>query len=169
MHLQTTRNAQAKGITGVEFAKRVMPRFQKKAEAVMQKHAGMLHGGEDATPVYSYDHASPHDAAEAEELLEKLGITQDRAPLPPLSPDFHRVIEHAHGISCKAFEKVLRRLDTKKPIDFYKKLYEKCFREAVQARSVQQDIRGLKQLYKHVCTAASQGGSEGDWPPNHML
>jgi hypothetical protein len=158
----------AKGVTGKEFANRVMKRFLHKAEEVMNKHAT----GEDATPIFSYDHASAHDAADAVEELEKVGITQEyssRAWLPALSPDFHRVIEHVHAIACGAFRKELLGLDKKLTMQQYKNMFEKAFRTAVTAHAVQKDIRSLIDLYEHVGAAVAAGGSGGNWPPKHML
>jgi len=170
--MQTTRNRSAKGVTGKEFASVVMKRFKRKAESVMDKYAHKLPHPELAAPIYSYDHAGAHDSAEAMELLEKMGIHQDtscRATLPSLSPDFHRVIEHAHGTACSAFNLKLREVGTARDIEFYKALYKKTFLECVTASSVQKDVQGLKHLWQHVAAPEADGGSAGNWPKNNKL
>lgn len=154
------------GVTGKEFADKVMRRFKRKAEEVLAKN----HIEESL--VVSYDHAGAHDSAQAEELLEKIGITQDaqsRMPLPPLSPDFHRVIEHVHAIASRAFDVKLRNTEGRRTINKYKEMYEEAFYEAVNADSVQADIRGLKLLWEHVRKSTQEGGSEGDWGKTSML
>jgi hypothetical protein len=154
------------GVTGKEFAKKVMRRFQSKAEEVLaENHI-------EESIVVSYDHAGAHDSAEATELLEAMGITQDaqsRMPLPPLSPDFHRVIEHVHAIASRAFNVKLRNTEGRRSINKYKEMYEEAFYEAVNASSVQDDIRGLKLLWEYVRKSTEEGGSEGDWGKTSML
>jgi hypothetical protein len=143
-----------------------MPRFQAKAEKVLADNKV------DEDPVFSFDHAGHHDSAEAVERLEQVGITQDaqsRLLLPSLSPDFHRVIEHVHAIAAKAFNAQLRAAGGKRTVEQYKKMYESAFYGAVHASSVQADIRGLKELWKHVSAPTTKGGSNGDWPATCML
>lgn len=144
----------------------MMKRFQAKAELVLHEH------GIDAAPTFSYDHAGPHDSANAIELMEQQGITQgeeSRLLLPALSPDFHRVIEHVHAITAKAFNTQLRITEGRRNVEQYKKMYEAAFYKAVKASSVQEDIRGLKQLWEHVKAPTTEGGSDGDWPKTSML
>jgi hypothetical protein len=143
-----------------------MPRFQAKAEKVLADN----HVKEE--PIYSFDHAGPHDAAEAVEMLEQRGITQDkqsRLELPSLSPDFHRVIEHVHAIASKAFNAKLRVTEGRRTVQEYKKMYEAAFYGAVHASSVQADIKGLKELWVHVKKPTTAGGSDGNWPATRML
>jgi hypothetical protein len=143
-----------------------MKRFKAKAEKVLADH-----GIEEAL-VVSYDHAGAHDSAEATELLEGMGITQDeqsRLPLPALSPDFHRVIEHVHATACKAFNKKLRDTEGRRSIEVYQKMYQEAFYEAVKADSVQADIKGLRQLWEYVKKPTAEGGSDGDWAKTSML
>jgi hypothetical protein len=126
----------------------------------------------DGPPTFSYDHAGPHESAKAIELLEEKGITQEeqsRLLLPALSPDFHRVIEHVHATASKAFNAKLRVTNGKRSVEQYQKMYEAAFYGAVKADSVQKDIRGLKELWQHVKTPTTQGGSDGDWPKTSML
>jgi hypothetical protein len=154
------------GVTGKEFADKVMRRFKGKAEKVIAKHR--ING----SLVVSYDHAGAHDSAQATELLEAMGITQDeesRLLLPPLSPDFHRVIEHVHATASKAFNVKLRNTKGRRTMKQYKAMYEAAFYESVKASSIEADIRGLKQLWQHVKKPAAEGGSDGDWPPASML
>lgn len=148
-----------------------MKKLQLKAEAVMQQYAKQLPADDSATPIFSYDHAGSHDTAEVEEILEGMGISQQescRCPLPPLSPDFHRVIEHVHGIVCNAFRKELRNMSYKRTVSSYKKLYEKLFYERIKAESLQKDINGLRAMWEVVSTPVSQGGTGGNWAPQGM-
>jgi hypothetical protein len=143
-----------------------MKRFKIKAEKVLLKYRT------DGPPIFSYDHAGPHDAGEAQELLEALGIDQteeSRLLLPALSPDFHRVIEHVHAIASKAFNSKLRLTEGRRDVKYYMKMYEEAFYESVHGPSIEADIRELKQLWAHVKKPASAGGSDGDWPPASML
>jgi hypothetical protein len=51
----------------------------------------------------------------------------------------------------------------------YKEMYEDAFYEAVNADSVQADIRGLKLLWEYVRKSTKEGGSDGDWGKTSML
>lgn len=68
----------------------------------------------EAPVMYSYDNPSIHKAAE--EMLEKMGITQnERVRLPPYSPDMHKVIEHAHANVARIFQNHLRAVFNRQP------------------------------------------------------
>lgn len=149
-----------------------MKKFKQQADAVMQKHAKELQAEDlEVTPIFSYDHAGQHDTEEVEEALEDVGISQDescRCPLPPLSPDFHRVIERVHANVSRAFKKKLRGQNFSREVSQYKKIYKELFHSTIKAASIQADIRGLRELWTAVATPVSEGGTGGNWGPVGM-
>lgn len=106
--------------------------------------------------LYSYDNPRIHQGAQDD--LEEIGISPlDRVPLPPYSPDMHKVIEHIHSNLGKALK---RRLDEDsricKPKHYAEVLQEEFYK--MDTASIQSDIKSLKKTYNEI---ARRGG---EWP-----
>jgi hypothetical protein len=88
--MQTMKGKAARGPTAQEFA-HVLRTMKPQIDAVVQKYKrGFAYGG----ALLSYDHEAIQDAVDPEDC----GYDPDcRIPLPPLSPDCHKVIEHVHA------------------------------------------------------------------------
>ena len=154
--MQTLKKQAAKGPTAKEFLN-VMRRFTRQAEKVNREH-----GLED--PLYSFDNASIHDVALLSEEMDFDG--NDRVPLPPRSPDMHKVIEHVFGTLEGAMQKKLHDNPGLCTAEQYKKVLEKLFRKVITADSVRKDIKSLKGTYDMIRKCRDAGGVEGGWPPS---
>jgi hypothetical protein len=151
---------------------RVLGPMHLIAQRNLKKHRRRLPAGDNLQPIWSYDHAGHHDTADVNERLARIGITQQdssRCPLPPVSPDFHRVIEHVHAIVCGAFNKKLRTLKGKRTAKYYQRVFKRTFHSVIKASTIQKDILGLPELWTTVSASKADGGTEGDWAPQDML
>lgn len=83
-------------------------------------------------------------------------------PLPPYSPDLHRVIEHTHGSAEVAFQKWLHENRGKKTIDEYKQAFKDIYYKVNTQQSIRADVQGLPRLYQWVWE------NGGNLPPSHM-
>lgn len=100
----------------------------------------------------SMDNDSAHAAAD----LAGLGIwpAEHRFPLPALSPDMHKVVEHVHGVLCAKMQKWRRTFWPGKPsnqavIDQLTKLFFDY-----DPVSIQNDIDSLPATYQAIIDAA---------------
>jgi hypothetical protein len=104
--------------------------------------------------IYSFD--NDRAFTKAVPLLKERGIITDtnRAPLPPKSPDMHKVVEHCHAIIVAHFQKfLLRQKDLNKPMAFYIKALEDIFFTHITAKSVMADVKSLKATYRAIIAA----------------
>lgn len=132
-----------------------MRRIRNKAWEVNKEH-GL------GDPVFSFDNATIHDM----EVLEEVGITwENRVPLPPRSPDMHKVIEHVFGTLEGAMQEALHEDHSLTRGREYAALLRTLFKQRITALSIQKDIRSLYPLYDMLHKSKAEGGVEGDWPP----
>lgn len=105
----------------------------------------------------SMDNDSTHAAAD----LAGLGIwpAERRFPLPALSPDMHKAVEHVHGWLCAKMQKWRRSFFPRKPSnqDVIKHLTELFY--SYDPVAIQKDIDSLPETYKAIIHAA------GMYPP----
>ena len=88
--MQTQQGHLAKGTTSKEFCD-VMEKIQ---QAATMRVAPQLNPQQGEQLVYSYDNDSVHKGALEELRVRGLLTSTNRAPLPPNSPDMHKVVEH---------------------------------------------------------------------------
>lgn len=113
--LQTKENKPAKSITAEEFNHFMLVlvfvvRRMLADTGMQQRWAERTGGSPDAggtTPILSYDNPSIHGSPVLQDLFKSTYFT--RFPLPPKSPDVHRIIERVHGRICNRFRKWLLR------------------------------------------------------------
>lgn len=109
----------------------------------------MLDGSSGQGMLWSRDNPSTHDVD-----LEELGIsTDDYAPLPPASGDFHRAIEHAHGTVYNAFQAWLLRQRTLPAVETMKKKIAYLFHKLITPAHVRRDVNKLPGLWRAVRAA----------------
>lgn len=152
MHLQNYKNEVAQGPAYQEvvhlYTKGIVPDCQQKV-ATHPNFKGQL--------IYSLDNDSAHKKALP--LLEEAGVlnSSNRAPLPALSPDMHKVVEHTHALLMHHFNEMLETVDdSPRSVEFYiEKLREIFFRE-VTAEIITKDTRSLRATYKAI--KAANGG-----------
>lgn len=114
---------------------------------------------------FSWDNAGQHKFSA--EMLQARGMQW--VPLPPYSPDLHRVVEHAVGRTWRAFLKARRGIPKSAKPDEYMDVLVDCFQEANTSPTVASDVMGLPEVYKVISSplGADCGkylGSAGDWP-----
>ena len=120
--------------------------------------------------MFSYDSARIHtsamklvDSATGKLVMASYGFKDSqRFPLPPYSPDMHRVIERTHGSAVIMFEKWLYQNPKKCSIQRYKEVFESIYRECCCADAIAADVAGLPELYEWIYS------HEGNWAPKRM-
>ena len=143
MILQNYKGKVAQGLAYQEvvhlYTKGIVPDSQQKV-ATHPKFKGQL--------IYSLDNDSAHKKALP--LLKEAGVLNgsNRAPLPALSPDMHKVVEHTHALLMYHFNEMLETLDdSPRSVEFYlEKLREIFFRE-VTPEIITKDTRSLRASY----------------------
>lgn len=112
-------------------------------------------------PVWSFDndriHCNPF-------ILNGLQInSKNRYPLPPNSPDMHRVVERCIGRLKKAFQTWLHDHPAKRTMREYRAALLKIFKEKELAESINKEVKSLVKLFPHISKA------KGGWPPKNQL
>ena len=132
--------------------------FKEAAEKVASEHRDIF--SPDRGPVYSFDNAPIHQAAN----LKALGIEGHKhALLPPSSPDMHKCIEHVFGTLVRNMNDSLHRDVSLSTAAEYRAEVERLFNTAITRESVQKDVASLKDTCR-----AIKDDAAGDWPPRHL-
>ena len=152
--------AVAKGPTCEEFED-VMSIINAKAKLVVVNNPGVFGiGGSSRPPLFSFDNPPIHQKA----MLSRAGIKADqRVPLPPRSPDMHKVIEHCFGILSRAMNTSLLTNPAIKSVEQYKAEIERLFYSCITRESIQADVMSLVETYSSIA-----GPAEGGWPPARL-
>jgi hypothetical protein len=104
--------------------------------------------------LYSWDNDKIHRGAN----LEEVGIyEEDRFPLPELSSDMHKVVEHVHAWLDAEMQKWLEEKEGEKvtPEDAMGELV-RLFEEEYPLEAIQKDVASLPETYRAV--VAARGG-----------
>lgn len=152
LDLQNHKGQVAQAIAYQEAAHIIEGEVKPAAEKLVATHKSFK--GEI---IYSFD--NDRAFTKAVPLLKERGIitATNRAPLPPKSPDMHKVVEHCHGIIVAQFQQfLLRQKDLDKPMSFYTKALKKIFYTHITAKSVMADVKSLRATYKAII--AAKGG-----------
>lgn len=112
-------------------------------------------------PMISLDNASIHiKAVEDKEWLRQHPWGGRRLPLPPYSPDIHKVIEHVHGTITNTFRERLRAL--KQPhgtvLEYYQEV-EDIFYQKFSSDGVSRDQQSLQLTCREILK------QNGGYPP----
>lgn len=119
---------------------------------------------QDNQPIFSYDNPTVHLGGDA--VVGPQG-SPFRAPLPPYSPDMHKVIEHVFNTSSQilkveVFPAVIANGRNHPSggysVDVWPKVVEGTVR-AIPLSSIQNDVRSLPDTYRYVIDHG------GDWVP----
>jgi len=161
--VQTLKGKKAMSVGISEFVERVMKNFFEAAQGVVEEFPAVFKPGYG--PVWSFDNAKCHTGALRRGLLAQYGCTvTNRVPLPPLSHDLHKVVEHAIANTTSLFyRKLLIQKKTLK-MDGYIRLLKAAFKEANTAARVGRDVASLRETYQQVALPVEEGGVEGGWP-----
>ena len=111
-------------------------------------------------PYFSLDNANVHKAAMSDEYVKEMakkGMRLEPIYVPAYSPDLHKVIEHSHANTTRAFKSELRKCllkggglrELKEIPDFWAVL-QVCFKEQNQPTSIDLDVQSLNGTYSKV-------------------
>lgn len=155
--LQTAKGNPAKGCTNEEWS-HVMQDIM--AAAARLRLSGEWPAG--APIIYSFDNDKIHQKPET---LAALKINyKNRLPLPPYSPDMHRVIEYTVGRLKTAFRKWLYAHPGANTMEKYQDalttiFFNKKKKSVADAETINKSVKRLPSLFKEILAA------KGGWPP----
>lgn len=169
--LQNLAGKPAGGPTAEEFADFIKD-VDKEMRARIEDptHAHSIHelwphddDGNQLDPLYSYDNTNIHEAAW--QFFGGMDIL--RYPLPPYSPDMHKVIEHVHAIICTALRSWITHEEEHAPGEvvhgtLYMDKLTEIFNEKIQPSSIKKDCMSLVATYRAIIH------SDGSYPPKRF-
>jgi hypothetical protein len=130
------------------YTKGIVPDCQAKV-ASHPKFKGQL--------IYSFDNDSAHNKALPHLAAAGVLNGSNRAPLPALSPDMHKVVEHTHGTLMQHFNEMMEELDdSPRTVEFYIKELKKIFFDRITPEMITADTRSLRETYTAII--AAKGG-----------
>lgn len=83
----------------------------------------------------------------------------NRFPLPPNSPDMHRVVERTIGRLKDKFRSWLYDNPGKRTMAEYRAELQRLFKQTVTVEGMESEVRKLPKLWRAILTA------KGGWPP----
>lgn len=158
--LQTAAGKPAKGCTNQEWA-HVMENVMAAAER-RRASSGAWPAGQPCT--WSFDNDKIHQKLET---LIALKINhKNRFPLPPNSPDMHRVVERCIGRLKTAFRKWMYAHPTSRTMQQYQQALTTLFftnKQIAGSTALTKDVKKLPGLFKEILAA------KGSWPSKRSL
>lgn len=168
--LKTVKNTRAKACVSKEFVNNVL---KKLVAAVQNKVLPLLHEkfpglkrADGGGALYQWDNASIHTRASPLELAS-VGIYPSMVlEHPENSPEFNKVVEHAHANLAKAFEQALAETDTADTVEKKKALFKRtampgshvpAYATALTADAIARDFKNLPPLWNAVVAAGGKG------------
>lgn len=134
--------------------------FKGKLAEVTSSRVWMEQAGRHR-PIWSFDNDKIHQNRLA---LAFLKINRNnRYPLPPNSPDMHRVVERCIGRLKAAFSTWLYDHPGKRTMRDYQNAFKELFFSTQTADVIDKDVRKLPTLYPYIIKA------NGGWPPKRQL
>lgn len=153
--MQTKEGKPAAGCTAREFCD-VLDVIQ---EAAAQKMAAIPGGIQPQQLVWSFDNDRIHKAALPELQLRRMISGHTRAPLPPSSPDMHKVVEHCIGrLASMVAAELADTEDVQQSVAFWQAKVESMFFGNISAESIAKDVASLRDTYKAIIDV------QGAWP-----
>lgn len=109
--------------------------------------------------VWSFDNDRVHTAALPELRLRGLLTPSTRAPLPPHSPDMHKVIEHCIGrLTSMVVAELADTEDVQLSIAHWQARLQDMFMNHISADSIARDVSSLPATYQAIIDVG------GAWP-----
>jgi hypothetical protein len=153
--MQTKKGEPAKGCTAREFCE-VMSQIQEEARS---RVLPSLMGSQQQQMVWSFDNDRVHEAALAELRVRGLLTATNRAPLPPHSPDMHKVIEHCIGrLTSMVLAELADTEAVQLSVAHWQARLEDMFFNNITAESIAKDVVSLADTYRAIIDV------EGAWP-----
>lgn len=149
-------------MTKEEFQAKVLPAVAAEVEARKRKSPSLYRGG----PYLSMDNAKPHNGG-LEALQKCSTLNWRQLPLPPLSHDMHKVIEHIiNRIKYNTNKAVLENTAITTNEQVRKEIKEQAL--ALPKKGIQDDIKSLLGTYNVISKPVCRGGTGGDWAPKGL-
>jgi hypothetical protein len=144
--LQTKQGKRAKGATSHEVNE-----IMKKIREAAEKPQNMVHLARGEHWLYSYDNDKIHRGAD----MGQMGILPEhRFPLPELSSEMHKVVEHVHAWLDYHMQLWLQKQNRKElKIEACKQQLEHLFYNVLKKESIQKDVQSLVQTFEAVVLA----------------
>lgn len=144
--MQTKEGNPAQGATSHEVEE-IIKRIREKAE----KPENKVHLARKEHWLYSWDNDKIHRGAD----MRKMGILPEhRFPLPELSSEMHKVVEHVHAWLDHHMQLWLQKQNRKElDIEACKQQLEHQFYKVLPKESIQKDVQSLVQTYEAVVLA----------------
>lgn len=157
--MQTAKGDPAVGCTSAEWAD-CMERFKEAAKRAVRLGGWHAYHKYPATKFWSFDNDKIH---QNKNLWRALSIQKkNRYPLPPNSPDMHKVVEHCiHNLKTK-FKDFLYKNPKQLTMAEYQKVLKNIFHKEVKAESIKEDVDTLYDTYRGILRA------RGGQPPQQF-
>ena len=134
--------------------------MEKIQQAATMRVAPQLNPQQGEQLVYSYDNDSVHKGALEELRVRGLLTSTNRAPLPPNSPDMHKVVEHCIArVTSMVNAELADTEDIVHPVGYWQGRVEQLFFGGISAASVKADVASLRATYQAIIDVG------GAWPP----
>lgn len=133
--------------------------MSKIKEASNARVVPLMVGSGQQQLVWSFDNDRVHQAALP--MLREQGLltTTNRAPLPPFSPDMHKVVEHCIArLTCMVAAELADTEDIHLDVAHWMARLEQMFFGAITADSIARDVDSLADTYRAILEV------EGAWP-----
>lgn len=128
-------------------------------EAASSRVVPLLSAFQGQELVWSFDNDRIHQAALPELQGRGLISNSNRAPLPPHSPDMHKVVEHCIGrLTSMVNAELADTEDIQQSVGHWKARMEHFFYNHITAESIARDVSSLPATYQAIVDVA------GAWP-----
>lgn len=153
--MQTLAGKPAKGCTSREFCD-VMGAIQQQA---ILKVAPLMGAQQQQQIIWSFDNDAVHKAALPELLNRGILTSSNRAPLPPCSPDMHKVVEHCIArLASLVNAELVSTDDAVQSVAYWQQRLVHLFSTQITAPQIARDVQSLKKTHQAIIDA------EGAWP-----
>lgn len=140
----------------------VMAAFKDEVDRLRRTAAWTTAAGQ-AAPLWSFDNDTIHQNPQSHSTL-KIN-KNNRVPLPPNSPDMHRVVERSIGRLKKAFQSWLFEHPSARSMQQYRTALKKMFHKNETADVVSAEVASLPDVYREIVSRRVNGG----WPAKEFL
>ncbi len=158
--LQTKDGRPAKRMATQEF-RSFTEKVIKATLDCQKKHPGLY---PDGHPYFSMDNATWHDVGDLQ-VVPGIKLKECLLPLPPQSPDLHKVIEHAINRVKSAMRADIAGDPRRLTAEELRGMFAKHFADMNKPEMVERDIQTLKKTFKAVGRSEGKGGTAGGWAP----
>lgn len=145
VYLQTGTGKDAHDITAGEFSLLVGGLME-----VLQSRRNEAGLQENEDWVLSFDNATPH--AGAADMVDE----GHRFPLPPNSPDMHKVVEHVHPFVCQRMDTWVRQQGNRVLNMAECKQQLQQIAQQISKDSVHRDVMSLRDTYRAIIAAGGR-------------